>query len=104
MAHPCINRVEQILNRKRFGPAPRRAEPVDTLDRCLVARIDGTTKWLPLSRMNKDERGITEKLEFRFPRLLIGPCAPVSAYLLMIVLMLKTWALMMISTSSWLTH
>ena len=81
VAHPCLNRVVQVLDRRKHGPAPRNAEPLDIPAKYLVVRADGSTEWLPLSHLTEDEeRLLIKKFEYRFPRSADLPCAPVSAY------------------------
>ena len=46
-AHPTLNRVVQVMDRKRYGRAPRRVELLDIPYQCLVVRVDGTTEWVP---------------------------------------------------------
>ena len=81
VAHPTLNRVVQVLDRKRYGRAPRSAEPLDIPAQYLVVRVDGTTEWVPHNRLNEDEeRELVKKFEYRFPRSITQPCDSVSAY------------------------
>ena len=81
VAHPSLNRVIQVLDRKKFGRAPRGAEPLDIPARYLVVRVDGTTEWVPHNCLREDdERELVKKFEYRFPRSVALPCESVSAY------------------------
>ena len=81
VAHPILNRVVQVLDRKRYGRAPRSAEPLDIPAQYPVVRVDGTTEWVPHNRLNEgDERELVKKFEYRFPRSITQPCDSVSAY------------------------
>ena len=81
VAHPTLHRVVQVLDRKRYGCAPRSAKPLDIPAQSQVIRVDGTTEWLPHNRLNEDEeRELVKKFECRFPRSITQPCDSVSAY------------------------
>ena len=81
VAHPTLNRVVQVLDRKRYGRAARSAEPLDVSAQYLVVRLDGTTEWVLHNRLNEDEeRELVQKFESRFPRSITRPCDSVSAY------------------------
>ena len=83
VAHPTLNRVVQVLDRKRHGCAPRSAEPLDIPAQYLVVRVDGTIEWVPHNRLNEgEETEFVKKFEYRFPRSITQPCDFVSAYLL----------------------
>ena len=71
VAHP---RVVQVLDRKRYGHAPRSAEPLDIPAQYLVIRVNGTTEWVPHNRLNEDEeKELVKKFEFRCPRSITQP-------------------------------
>ena len=55
VAHPTLNRVVQVLDRKRYGRAPRTAQPLEIPAQYLVVRVGGTTEWVPHNRLNHDE-------------------------------------------------
>ena len=81
VAHPTLNRVVQVLDRKRYGRAPRSAEPLDIPTQSLVVRVDDTTKWVPNNCLNEDEeRDLVKKFEYRIPHSITQPCDSVSAY------------------------
>ena len=64
VAHPTLSRVVQVLDRKRYGRAPRSAEPLDIPAQYLVVRVDGTTEWVPHNHLNEDEeRELVKKFE-----------------------------------------
>ena len=75
VAHPSLNRVVQVLDRKRFGRAPRTVEPLDIPARYLVVRVDGTTEWLPHKYLrDKYEGELVKKFEYRFSCSVALPC------------------------------
>ena len=45
--HTTLNRVVQVLYRKRQGSAPCSAEPLDIPAQYLIERVNGATKWDP---------------------------------------------------------
>ena len=81
VAHPTLNRVVQVLDRKRYGHAPGSAEPLDIPAQYLVVRVDGNTEWVSNNRLSVDEEGeLVKKFEGRFPRSFSHPCDSVSVY------------------------
>jgi hypothetical protein len=78
-AHPALNPVVQILDRKKYGRAPRSCD--DLLDipaQYLVLRQDGSLEWSPQSALQ--EKHLIWAFELRFPPDATRPCSSVSAY------------------------
>ena len=61
VAHPTLNRVVQVLDRKRYGHAPRSAEPLDIPAQYLVVRVHGNTEWVPHNCLDEDEERVLVK-------------------------------------------
>ena len=81
VAYPTLNRVVQVLDRKRYGRAPCSATPLDIPAKYLDVLVDGTTEWVPHNRLNEDEeRDPVKKFENRFSLSITQPCNSVSAY------------------------
>ena len=81
VAHPTLNRLVQVLDCKRYGRAPRSAEPLDIPARYVVVCVDGTTEWVPQNLLNEDEeRTLVKNFEYRCPRSITQPCDSVPAY------------------------
>ena len=78
--HPALNKIMEVLDRKRFGRAPANAAPHDRPATYFVVRMDGSTEWIPLHHIiDEEERLLVKKFEWRFSRSESRPCEPVSA-------------------------
>jgi hypothetical protein len=80
-AHPSLNRVVQVLDRKRYRRAPKNCHVLDIPAQYLCVRRDGSTEWIPRRRLNEpaDER-LLKEFEWRFPRSDKLPCNSVADY------------------------
>ena len=80
-AHPSLNEVLQVVNRRRCGPAPSGCEPTDIpAQYCCILR-DGRVEWRPGTHLNTPaERLLVEGFETEYPRSADRPCEPTSAY------------------------
>jgi hypothetical protein len=81
-AHPSLNPVVQILDRKRYGRAPRDvADYLDIPTQYLVLLRNGDTEWRPrVALEDPRERRLVARFELRFPRDASRPCCSVSSY------------------------
>jgi hypothetical protein len=80
-AHPALNRVVQVLDRKKYRRAPRNCHVLDIPAQYLCVRRDGSTEWIPQRLLNEpaDEK-LLKEFEWRFPRSDKLPCNPVADY------------------------
>jgi hypothetical protein len=80
-AHPALNKVVQVLDRKRCKRAPKNCHLLDIPAQYLCVRSDGTTEWFPGRLLTEPEDAkLLRDFEWRFPRSNDLPCNPVSAY------------------------
>lgn len=80
-AHPALDRVVQVLDRKKWGRAPRNCHVLDIPAQYLVVRKDGATEWVPGRDLREaEDLRLIREFEWRFPRSHAKPCEPVSAY------------------------
>ena len=82
-AHPTLNPVVQVLNRKRMaGRQPRAlASLMDIPAQYLVVRRDGSTSWIRGTALSGPEDiELLKKFELRYKRTKDLPCDPIAAY------------------------
>ena len=80
--HPALNPVVQILDRKKYGRAPKHmASLLDRPAQYLVVYKDGSTNWIPGSHLQDGEaKKLLKSFEYRFKRTESLPCNPVRDY------------------------
>jgi hypothetical protein len=80
--HPALNPVVQILDRKRFGRAPKYLDSyLDIPCQYLVVPKDGSTRWVSNSQLTESEDvQLIKTFEKKYPRSEELPCEPVKAY------------------------
>jgi len=82
-AHPALNPVVQVLDRKRVAGRQPQA-PVSLLDipaQYLIVRRDGSTAWIRGTALSEpDEIKLIKKFEMRYKRTEDLPCDPIAAY------------------------
>jgi hypothetical protein len=81
-AHPSLNPVVQVLDRKKVGVIPRRLSSyLDIPAKYLVVRKDGSMEWRKGSQLTSpEERSLVKNFEFRFKRTKALPCNQVKDY------------------------
>jgi hypothetical protein len=80
-AHPALNTVVQVLDRRKHGRAPKNCHVLDIPAKYLCVRKDGTTEWVPGRDLPEPEdRRLLKEFEWRFPRSKELPCESVKSY------------------------
>jgi hypothetical protein len=80
-AHPALNKVVQVLDRRKHGRAPKNCHVLDIPAKYLCVRKDGTTEWVPGRSLSEPEdRRLLREFEWRFPRSIELPCESVKSY------------------------
>jgi hypothetical protein len=80
-AHPALNTVVQVLDRKKYKRAPKNCHVLDIPAQYLCVRRDGSTEWIPGRRLTEpQDRRLLREFEWRFPRSYKLPCDSVSSY------------------------
>jgi hypothetical protein len=80
-AHPALNHVVQVLDRKKYGRAPKNCHILDIPAQYLCVRKDGSTEWVPGRLLTEPEDlKLLKEFEWRFPRSKKLPCDSVTAY------------------------
>lgn len=81
VAHPALNKIVQVLDRKKHGRAPKGCHVLDIPAKYLCVRKDGTTEWVPGRELPEPEdRRLLKEFEWRFPRSEQLPCESVKYY------------------------
>jgi hypothetical protein len=80
--HPALNPIVQLLDRKKFGRAPKRlGSYLDIPCQYYAVRKDGSHEWLRNSFLTEPEEvQLMKEFEKNYPRSDSLPCAPVKAY------------------------
>jgi transposase InsO family protein len=80
-AHPALNSVVQVLDRKKYGRAPKNCHVLDIPAQFLCVRKDGTTEWVAGKDLSEPEdKRLLREFEWRFPRSTKLPCESVRCY------------------------
>jgi hypothetical protein len=80
--HPGLNPIVQLLDRKKFGRAPKHiASYLDIPCQYFAVRKDGSKEWIRNSALNEAEDvQLMKVFEKKYPRSDEMPCASVKAY------------------------
>jgi hypothetical protein len=73
-AHPVLNPVVQVLDRKKCGRAPKNCHILDIPAQYLCVRKDGSSEWVPGRLLSEPEDLKLKEFEWRFPRSKKLPC------------------------------
>ena len=81
-AHPSLNPVLQLLDRKRFDRAPKRLQDyLDIPAQYFALYANGDTEWVRATALQQDhERELVHTFEHRYKRSEALPCNSVKEY------------------------
>jgi hypothetical protein len=74
-AHPALNKVVHVLDRKMFDSCPKKSHVLDIPAQYLCERKDGTTAW---AVSEPEDLKLLREFEWRFSRSKKLPCESVS--------------------------
>jgi hypothetical protein len=80
-AHPALDKVVQVLDRKTYGRVPKDVHVLDIPEQYLCLRKSGAQEWIQGRHLKElEEAALVKKFEWRFPRWAKLPCETVSRY------------------------
>lgn len=75
VAHPTLNKIVQVFDRKKCGTAPGDCDVVDMPTQYVCVRRGGSSEWVPDRHLEEPEdRKLLKEFEWRFPLSKELPC------------------------------